>query len=285
MAVSQSYYRLEGDQCDYASDDMPLLVNCAGQNVSEHAFTSVRQNGRKDYYLMFLKRGSMDLLLRDETIEIKKGEGVILAPGRPLCYTFSGVNGPLEYYWAHFTGSEAHSLLESTRLGESRLFKVQQSEDIIQRFKELMSAFLVLDEWQANEAAGQLMALLSHLGRAAAADDERADIAPIRRSLGYMNEFYAKALSVRELAAMEFMSPSRYSTIFRSIMGTSPKDYLIRLRMNNAMDMLDKTDLSVKQVALAVGYDDPLYFSRLFKKRAGISPRMLRNGGEKGGDH
>ena len=61
------------------------------------------------------------------------------------------------------------------------------------------------------------------------------------------------------------------------IMGVSPQQYLIDLRLRNARDLLISTDLSISEVARSVGYDDPLYFSRLYRKHYGLSPRESRH--------
>ena len=59
-------------------------------------------------------------------------------------------------------------------------------------------------------------------------------------------------------------------------MGRSPQQYLINLRLHNAQNMLLDTDLSVGEIARSVGYDDQLYFSRLFHRYFGTSPREYR---------
>ena len=59
-------------------------------------------------------------------------------------------------------------------------------------------------------------------------------------------------------------------------MGVSPQGFLIGLRIQNAADLLRRTDLSIVQVALAVGYEDPLYFSSLFHRKMGTSPSQYR---------
>jgi AraC-like DNA-binding protein len=58
--------------------------------------------------------------------------------------------------------------------------------------------------------------------------------------------------------------------------GSTPKEYILRVRLSKAKDLLAATDQSVVQVARAVGYDDPAYFTRLFTQRVGLSPTMFR---------
>jgi transcriptional regulator GlxA family with amidase domain len=72
------------------------------------------------------------------------------------------------------------------------------------------------------------------------------------------------------------MSVSQLGRLFRRLFRTSPIEYVIAQRVGRACVLLTETSLSVKQVGLAVGYRDAYYFSRVFKKTAGLSPRAYR---------
>lgn len=60
------------------------------------------------------------------------------------------------------------------------------------------------------------------------------------------------------------------------MMGCSPQQFLVNLRMEKAVGMLKNTDLPVNQIAAQVGYENPLTFSKIFKQRYGISPKNYR---------
>ena len=66
--------------------------------------------------------------------------------------------------------------------------------------------------------------------------------------------------------------------IFKAATGASPQEYLLDLRIRKACDLLQRTDLSVSIISRSVGYEDTLYFSRLFKKKKGVSPTGYREG-------
>jgi AraC-like DNA-binding protein len=68
------------------------------------------------------------------------------------------------------------------------------------------------------------------------------------------------------------MSESHLSKIFRQKTGTSPIDYFIDLKMQEAIRLLSNKSLRIKEVAFELGYDDPYYFTRIFTKQIGISP-------------
>lgn len=104
----------------------------------------------------------------------------------------------------------------------------------------------------------------------------------IEQSIAYMMEHLNGPLNVATLAAQANVSPSHYFALFKRRTGCAPIDYFIRLRMRQACRLLDTTAMSVKEIAAALGYDDPFYFSRIFKSVNDVPPsdyRAMRRGG------
>jgi transcriptional regulator GlxA family with amidase domain len=98
----------------------------------------------------------------------------------------------------------------------------------------------------------------------------------ISRSIAYMVEHLNQPLQVSTLAAQASVSTSHYFALFKRQMGTAPIDFFIRLRMNHARELLDSTGSSVKEIAATMGYDDPFYFSRVFKSVHQVAPAEYR---------
>lgn len=98
----------------------------------------------------------------------------------------------------------------------------------------------------------------------------------ISRSIAYMVEHLDQPLQVSTLAAQASVSPSHYFALFKRQMGAAPIDFFIRLRMNHARQLLDSTCSSVKEIAAVMGYEDPFYFSRVFKSVHRLAPAEYR---------
>lgn len=94
--------------------------------------------------------------------------------------------------------------------------------------------------------------------------------------LQILNENPAAAHTRDSMAQAAHLSPSRFSAVFREAVGLAPIDYLVKLRMQRARQLLPDRAFSVAQIAAQVGYDDAFYFSRLFKAHYGFSPRAYR---------
>jgi AraC-like DNA-binding protein len=98
----------------------------------------------------------------------------------------------------------------------------------------------------------------------------------IELSIHYMKRHLNRPLHVAELAELARTSESHYFALFKRWVGLSPIDYFIRLRMKQACWLLTGSSMSVKEVAGTLGYDDPFYFSRVFKSINGTAPTAYR---------
>ena len=98
----------------------------------------------------------------------------------------------------------------------------------------------------------------------------------IERCVDYMAQHLDKPLQVATLAAQANISPSHFFALFKRQIGSAPMDYFTRLRMQRARQLLECTSLSVKEIASTLGYDDPFYFSRVFKSVNHLPPSGYR---------
>ena len=91
-----------------------------------------------------------------------------------------------------------------------------------------------------------------------------------------MLEHIDQPLTLDMLAASANMSKFHFSKRYKALTGYSPVKHFLNMKMEHACSLLDGSDLSVGAIASRLGYDDPLYFSRLFSRTVGISPRRYR---------
>ena len=102
----------------------------------------------------------------------------------------------------------------------------------------------------------------------------------VNKIVNYFADHYSEKISLDQIAENLYLSQYYISRIFKSEIGESPIGYLINIRLEKAKELLDSDEsLSVQQVATNVGYEDAFYFSRLFKKKYGVSPSIYKNKG------
>ncbi len=106
----------------------------------------------------------------------------------------------------------------------------------------------------------------------------------IHQALVYLQQNYTRPISRKDLADAVNVSENYFTEVFRQEMRLTPWEYLSRVRISVACRLLLETDESVKAVAMRAGYNDPAYFTRVFHKMIGVSPRdYRRSGAGKGG--
>jgi transcriptional regulator GlxA family with amidase domain len=91
-----------------------------------------------------------------------------------------------------------------------------------------------------------------------------------------MRKNLSKSLRLADLTATANLSPSHFSAVFKKRTGFSSLDFFNRLKMQRACFLLDTTDLSIKAIPTEHGFDDPLYFSRCFRRVHECSPAHAR---------
>jgi len=98
----------------------------------------------------------------------------------------------------------------------------------------------------------------------------------IRDCVNYIHNHYQESLERELLARKVSLSGSYFSILFKKYVGCSPIQYITRVRLDKAMQLLRGSNKSIAVVALEVGYRDPLYFSRVFTREIGVTPRAYR---------
>lgn len=98
----------------------------------------------------------------------------------------------------------------------------------------------------------------------------------IARVIEYIEEHYADSFDIKRLASLAYLSSSHFRSVFREHVGLSPLDFLNRHRLDKARELLKTTDLNVSEIAYKVGFHDPGYFARMFRRIEKKSPLVFR---------
>lgn len=98
----------------------------------------------------------------------------------------------------------------------------------------------------------------------------------IKKAIGYIYEHFNTPLTLEETAESVHLHPSYFSSLFKQSTGSSFKEYLNMVRIEESKRLLSNTDFSIIDVAVAVGFDDQSYFSKVFKKYTGLTPKQFR---------
>ncbi|MBR2986516.1 MAG: helix-turn-helix domain-containing protein [Clostridia bacterium] len=271
---SVAYYSEFIPDNNISRSDRYLAVNCTGHAVYPYAPTA--HTVRRDYYLIYLTDGTIRFQKPHHDAPLSPGECIILSAHKPFEYTATSPS--VDYYWVHFSGREAASILESLHLPLDTPFVLGKKESFLDDFLALFLAFSDKSPLAEDLRASALLTVLTDFAKTRLKSDEKNPKAAalVSRSAAYIHEHISEPLTVSELAAREYLSDGRYRELFRRVIGMSPQEYLLRLRINIACDLLHNTALPIAEIALSVGCPDARYFSRLFMKRMGMTPSDYR---------
>lgn len=259
---------------DDARDDVALYVNCAGVISKRAGFTTYNPAGRRDYYLLYLLRGTLTVSLAEGEVEATEGSVIFFPPCTPYRYTFRGSEEGIFYLWVHFTGGDVPLLLDTLGLSPlPRIANIGHAEQITTDFDRMFSDYAKAGKFRDLALASTLSRILVDIAEHLFATEGDCRLS---RSLTYIHLHYTEKLRVGDLARLEAVSPSRYSELFRRKTGKPPIDYIISLRIRHAASLLETTNLPVGEVAETVGFSDVHFFSKLFKKHTGVSPSDYR---------
>lgn len=98
----------------------------------------------------------------------------------------------------------------------------------------------------------------------------------LRPAIDFMDREFAQAPDLATVAGHVHMSPGGFHRKFSQAFKVTPHDYIMRKRLNMASQLLLTTDLSIEEVAYRSGFNDPYYFSKVFKRQSGVSPSRVR---------
>ena len=233
-----------------------------------------------DNLLIYCTDGTGELETSGWRGEIAAGQLILLPQGLQHLYRSSD-SAPWSVFWVHFQGASTGVFTQylGYREGKAPVVDAGVSPALIGAFTSLMEVRRTGYSTRAFiNAANQLRHLLTQT-----AIEIRANQARGKQGLhldqvqGFMLENIDQNLTLDMLAATANMSKFHFSNRYKKLTGYSPVKHFLNMKMEHACYLLDSSDLSIKAIATRLGYDDPLYFSRIFSKTIGMSPRSYRS--------
>lgn len=279
LYVNSSY--LFNSRVPFREKKLPLRILSAGtyKLYSVPRLPTLRPRGRVDWQIIYIAAGKGHFILDGKEVIVPAGSMVLFQPKQVQDYFYFGKD-KTQVWFVHFTGREVRNILRHYEIptdgyilhtGISREY-----EDLFRRMRDE----LVRCSWGYEEMLTYLFReLLMTMHRRMTENAPRVSgfiQDEIDRARAFFDEHYNEEISIEQYAVSRNMSTSWFNRSFRSAVGTSPMQYILDVRIRNAQTLLETTDYSVTSIAALVGYENPMYFSRLFRKAKGLSPSKYR---------
>ena len=212
----------------------------------------------RTYWLLhYVVSGSGNFTREGKTYEIKAGQIFIIPPYTETYYQADKQN-PWEYIWIGFTTEEIPEVFQVPVISTPNLHGI---------FKEMLACEKI-EKGRSAYLSGCLWKLVGMISEHTEYESDYID-----KALNYMHSDYAEGITIQQIADSLGLNRKYFCQIFTKKVGVSPSQYLIRLRLNKAAELMVTYRHTPTTAAFSVGYDDIYHFSKIFKKHFGMSPR------------
>lgn len=279
MYVNSGY--LNNSRLPFKDKSKPLIVGSCGTYRLRHKekLPTWRPKGRIDYQLLYVASGKAHFYFDGKDREVTAGHMILFQPRQEQHYEYFAKDKP-EVYWVHFTGGDVKNILRRYEIPlDNPVFYSGSSSTYAYLFKEMINELQTcrVGYQELLEMYLRQIFLLVQRSRQERKPTVSSYIQEeMEYARRYFNEHYNEPISIEEYAQSRGMSVSWFLRNFKQITTMSPMQYILSIRINNAVSLLETTDYNITEISAIIGYDNPLYFSRIFRKQIGMSPSDFR---------
>lgn len=278
MYINSGY--LNNSRTDFKDNSTPLVVGSCGtyRLKTRPKLPTYWQKGRRDYQILYVANGKTHFWFDDKEEIVSAGHMVLYKPDEIQKYVYYLEDNP-EVFWIHFTGSDVKNILAYHGISlDEHVFYCGVLPDYKALFRKIIQELQLCRYGYEDYIASLFNDILllvdrqQHEQKKATGNVQEQ----IERAAAYFNENYNTKISIDDYAESLHISTNWFIHNFKQYAGMSPAQYILSLRMVNAQSLLERTTYNIKEISGIVGYENPLYFSRVFKKEIGKSPAQYR---------
>lgn len=234
---------------------------------------------RDHYIIHYILGGRGTFTVGGITYSLGKNDGFLICPDT-IVYYQADAQDPWSYAWVGFHGFKAGAYLKLAGLSNHSPIFSYERDDFLRDCLMRMIGTKQLSKGKEIRLLGLLYEFLSQLVETSGTnpvDKNNTKEVYVKKALEYIRMNYSRKISIAEIARNIGLDRSYLYTLFNKYVNTSPQEYLISFRMEKACELMRSATLTIGDIARSVGYDDPLMFSKAFKKVKSLSPREFRN--------
>lgn len=252
-----------------------MIYTCGYEDCEPgHSYGPILRNG---YLIHYILNGSGIYKARGKLFRLKEGDAFLICPGE-LIYYEADKNTPWSYTWIGMQGIKVKGYLERTSLWDNLVIHYGHDDQMRLCHEKMFEADKLPQNRDLimNSIMYEYLFLLARKFPNAqySSDEKKSDYA--EEALRFIEGRYCDPITIQDIADHLNINRSYLHRLFKSFMGVSIQNYLLDYRMRQACILLKNTTLSIRSIAHTVSYADPLYFSRIFHQKMGVSPSEYR---------
>lgn len=265
-----------------STDSGNLIGNCYITNIGYfplalHHFRE-RNEGSEDYIVLICINGTGTVQISNGTRQtLRQGQVIILPPKISHIYHASETS-PWSIYWIHVNGKSLGELKEMGYIGKIKNLSINNLQTIEMLFYECFAVikqkYSYIDYYYACQIASHILGIICSTATDYSTTEKGENA--VNLAITYMKQNIHRNICIEELSHLTNYSPPYINKLFNQIKQTSPIHYFIQMKIQSASKELYFTKVPISEIAQRYGFDDPLYFSRIFKKTFGVSPKDYR---------
>lgn len=229
------------------------------------------------YKFYYLTDGDCYLEAAGQIYHAKAGDLCLLPAGVEQSYYLSD-SQQMKKYWCHFSAAIGERQMSEV-ITTPVVVSVSDGEKIERLFQQLIFHYESGEPLGVLQQRALLLALLYEYFSECDEITVRSSVYSKEFScvMDYIDAHYDENMKVEDLASLIHLQPNYFIKYFKKNFGDSPMKYVNKLRIEKAKELLKQSTIPVAEIARRVGIEDSYYFSRLFKKYAGVSPKSYRD--------
>ena len=278
MYINAGY--LNNSRTDFKDNSTPLVVGSCGtyRLKTRPKLPTYWQKGRRDYQILYVANGKTHFWFDGREEIVSTGHMVLYKPEEIQKYVYYLEDNP-EVFWIHFTGRDVKNILAYHGISlDEHVFYCGVLPDYKALFRKIIQELQLCRYGYEDYIVSLFKDILLLVDRQQHEQKKTTGNVQeqIERAAAYFNENYNTKISIDDYAESLHISTNWFIHNFKQYAGMSPAQYILSLRMVNAQSLFERTTYNIKEISEIVGYENPLYFSRVFKKEIGKSPAQYR---------
>lgn len=262
---------------DFSKNIDAMIYTCGYETCQPgHSYGPAVRSG---YLIHYILSGKGIFQTEGKTYHLSAGDAFLIKP-HTLMYYEADARQPWTYTWIGIQGIKVEQYFQRTTLMKVPYVHCGQYEKAIRLCHEKMFRAYQLPhnrDLMMNSILYEYLYLwATHFPNTDIPSREK-HISYVEEALKYIENNYSEAITIQDLANWLSLERTYLYRLFKSMVGVSPQTYLLDVRIRQACTLLTNTELTITYIARSVGYEDSMYFSRLFRQKKGQTPSQYRD--------